>query len=200
MSGVRKQVDQIISVHIAPFLKEQGFKKTGRDWYRQNPESVFAINLQTGSRDPTRFTLNLGVHIPRIYVLFTDKPQSEKPKYHECGVKERIGPLMPEKKDHWWEIDYGISLKKIGKEMVASLRDYGLPWMEAHLTPESASEFLKDRVSIYSAAAALALGDREEATRRLRQLLEHLKQLDQRYASATEHYSEWGRKHGLIED
>lgn len=199
MSGVRKQVDQIISVHIAPFLKEQGFKKTGRHWYRQNPESFFAINLQTSSWDSTRFTLNLGVHVPRLFSFFSEQTEIEKRKYYQCGFRERIGPLMPEQKDHWWEIDYGTSLKRIGEEIVASLRDYGLPWLEAHLTLESTADHLKNEVSVYSSASALCLGDRLEAEKRLRKLLEFLSTKDDRFKAAVENHKEWGQKHGLLQ-
>lgn len=200
MSGVRKQVDQIISVHIAPFLKEHGFKKDGRNWCRQNPESYFAVNLQTSSWDPTRFTLNLGVHLPQLSGFFSGgRSEIEKRKYHQCYFKERIGALMPGGQDHWWEIDYGKSLKRIGTEMVSALRDFGLPWMEAHLTLESVAENFKEEMSITSAVAALALGNQEEAAKRLQRFLEHLKNLDDRFSSSVEIYWEWGKQHGLIE-
>lgn len=59
--------DALVREHIAPFLKNHGFRKTGLNWHlrRENPVSGWgAINIPKsvyGDRNHINFTVNLGV-------------------------------------------------------------------------------------------------------------------------------------------
>ena len=82
---------------------------------------------------------------------------------------------MPEKKDHWWEVDPNTNAEAVGIELVEALRDYALPVLSQASDLEWIGEQLLDKKRFsgcmmnQSLAAAILLVylDRESEARRI---------------------------------
>lgn len=47
---------------------------------------------------------------------------------------ERIGSLMPAASDQWWHVRAGTDTEATAGEVVAAIRDHGLPALRDHIT------------------------------------------------------------------
>jgi len=108
MSDIAKKIDAIIKERLAPLLKNIGFKKKARNFYREFENRIELINVQSSKwneGNEGQFTINVGVYYPEISEITDALPVKGMPKEYDCTVRERIGLLMPENKDKWWKID-----------------------------------------------------------------------------------------------
>jgi len=136
-------VDAVVAA-INHALKLRGFRKQGRTFNRAMPDGlVQVINVQMGPFDPPgttyhpglrenlygRFTVNLGVYVPEVaeYRL-ARQPEGFIREYH-CTVRERLGPLGPERQDIWW---LNSAVEEVGPEILQRLERDGLPYLERH--------------------------------------------------------------------
>jgi len=47
---------------------------------------------------------------------------------------QRIGFLMPQHRDHWWQIEVGTEADRLASEVVGVLVQCAIPWLRAHAT------------------------------------------------------------------
>jgi len=193
MSIVAKKIEEIVKLRLAPLLKQHGFTKSGRDFHRQRERDWQVVNVQASQGnlgEDGKFTVNLGVYVSAVAALAGTPALEGKPKEHSCTVRERIGMLMREQNDHWWNVSPSISSEQTAKDVASAVEQFGIPWLEAHLRLETIAETLKPQPSVMSAAAALAAGDTNEAKRRIQFMA-----ADRPMAATTA--MAWARKHGL---
>lgn len=186
-----RHIDAVVAQGLAPLLKSQGFAKAGRSFHRRRGERWQVVNVQASSGNSAaqaRFTLNLGLYIPQIEVLAGQPPLQGKPKEYECTLRERIGALMPQARDHWWTLVPDGEPAALATELAEAFAAYGLPWLEGHTDLAEVAASLAEAPTILAAAAALAAGDREAAARRI----EHMKAERPRATAVAE---AWAAKH-----
>src|SRR5215467_1430359 len=112
-SQIAESIDQLIKYGVAQLMKANGFSRSGRTFHRAEGEDWQVVNLQASQSNVGeigRFTINLGVYLPRISVL-AGKPVPGKPKEYECTHRERIGRCMAGGLDQWWEINASTDLQ-----------------------------------------------------------------------------------------
>ena len=124
---------------FAPALRSIGFKGSGAHFRRTRGEIVNAIWIQ-GSRDGTKCTVNLGLHLTFLPVNWQDElPNPAKIKEIDCEFRDRLAP--PGMQDYWWE--YG-SLRSPPSKHIANLYstyfEHGEPRFRAYDTVEAVAQ------------------------------------------------------------
>lgn len=169
---INRSIDALVRDAIAPALKAAGFRKQGRTFRRSAGDAIHVVSVQ-GSKWNTgaegKLTVNLGVYFPAAAALLERSSHvTESPSEADCLVRRRIGLLMPARQDHWWVIDKATNLVSLGGEIAAAWAQYGAPWLDPIPDLAAAGRMLAAEGSFYYAAvAALAVGDRPLAAKRL---------------------------------
>jgi hypothetical protein len=114
----------MIRDHVSPAMRELGFKgSTGKysftsgDWTGRMEVQKSVWNTQ----DVVEFTFNLMVH--HIPTIPTGKP------YGIWSIS--LCHLVPMKWDYWWEISPSTDIEEMTENIIAILRDFGLPAIKA---------------------------------------------------------------------
>jgi hypothetical protein len=138
-------ITRIVQNDIKPLLQARGFRKKASLFWRDNGDVIDVITVQRSQwNDPTsgRFTVNLGLYWKHIQAL-VDRAVP-LPREYNCTVQTRIGGLLPERTDLWWEVS-GADLSAVAHDVSEKLRRYGLPWLEDGHTVERTMEYLEQR-------------------------------------------------------
>lgn len=158
-------------------LVAHGFRRSAPHFWR-NPEGVnHAIQFQAsswGSADGGSFTINLGVTTPALHETVLGQPFPANPGTACCWpFGMRIGALLPGGRDRWWEISSAADAEPVGRELVAALRDFALPFFDGLRRREDLAEWVQRDHGAHPAAPCLAplllaesaaiAGDREAA-------------------------------------
>jgi hypothetical protein len=175
-SEIGKKIDQVTGGELAARLKDHGYRKKGRTFHRRTVDATCVVNVQasvSNAGEAGSFTVNLGVYFPGIEEPLTGGTSSDPPREYECTLRQRLGGLMPGSGgDRWWTVTEGSDLSAISHDVAEAWRTYGRPWLDANATLSGASATLATRNGLHGAVAAMLLGDRVEAERRLRTFLD----------------------------
>jgi hypothetical protein len=132
MSDIGKAIDTVIRGGLAPLMKREGFKKSGRNFLKVDAESVAVLNIQASRSNlgaTGKFTINLGRYFPSV-ARAAGKPELQgPPKEYECTVSLRIGHLLPENLDYWWEVGLETNIEQLAVDVARAVEDVGLPWL-----------------------------------------------------------------------
>jgi len=196
-SDIGRSIDAVVRDTVAPALEAAGFRKQARTFRRASGDAIHVVNVQGSTRNmgaEGRFTLILGIYFASVAALLTSpEAVSDAPAEMDCQLRQRIGPLMPGRQDHWWSIDATTDLAALGAEVVDAWHRHGAPWFDGLPDLVAAGARLEQQWSFHeAAAAALADGDRALAARRLADGLT-------RRPSFTV-LRGWGKAHGLLGD
>lgn len=130
-------------------IKDLGFKKNGSNFYYNSDGNIGVINLQKSkdsSSEITVFTINIGVYSNSLKIF--DQPGiKSKPLVADCHWRQRIGFLLPERKDYWWHINDNISLDYLITEVTNILISIAIPEILIHITDKSLEEKWMNRIS-----------------------------------------------------
>lgn len=119
-------------------LTAAGFKRKGSSFYIKRDCNVGILNVQKSrwnTKEQISFTINVGIFCNRI-AQFVDGVENDHPCVWDCHLKQRIGFLMPDKKDMWWSL---TSEEAPGlREQVASLvSDIAIPYVQNHMSDDA---------------------------------------------------------------
>ncbi|KPJ91600.1 MAG: hypothetical protein AMJ53_11285 [Gammaproteobacteria bacterium SG8_11] len=195
MSEIAKRIDAIIKEGLAPLLKNNGFKKKARNFYREYSDRVEVINVQASQwneGNEGKFTINVGVYYPEISKILEAPPVSGAPKEYDCTVRERIGLLTPENKDHWWHIDGSVNDLEVAENVANQVEKICFPWLSEMSDLENVKNYVVKNKAFVAAGIALFQGYREEATDLIKKALKQ-KPL------AKSKINSWGKKHGVVQ-
>ncbi len=133
---------QILAVwlreHIAPALREAGYKGSGQTFHRLLDRNWGVVNMQRSQWDSAEratFTINLG-SASAIVLESRGKDPNRPPHEVECQWRTRLGELVAGR-DLWWEIRSDAtdaSLIPLAEEVRTALLTVGLPAIEHHAT------------------------------------------------------------------
>ena len=92
---MKTKFDELIA-QVKPLFKDNGFTKSGLNFYKNTPEFIYVVNFQKSSGNTaseTRFYVNCG-----IYGAFIDAAAGKKtvlkPKEYECHFRDRISSII----------------------------------------------------------------------------------------------------------
>ena len=201
MSEISQTIDAVIEL-LRPVMKQQGFAKSGRTWRRPREGCVQVVNVQASSWNSSErgaFTVNLGVYFPAVAELAGD-PVRSAPSEPYCQLHQRIGFLMPNPGDFWWEVRPGSSLLEVADELAAAVTSLAIPWLDAHSTYAAALDSARCPATgpygLHEVALCLLLGREEEASARLAEGAARLAGMG--HVEAAERWLAWGREHGVV--
>ena len=131
---------------VQPELREAGFRKRRHTFNRTTDEGlVHVVNFQMGQYPlapdipPIRysmwgsFTVNLGVFVPEVHeVRFGEALRFVNEYQCETSLRWRLGEFLDEPIDAWWDLRESLDTQT--EEVVALLRDRGLPWLDTFRT------------------------------------------------------------------
>lgn len=84
--------------HLAPAIRDLGFKGSGRNYRLITDQFALAVNLQ-GSRHGGKFAINLGIHPLAIPIVNGKAIDIKSFREVECAFRER---LTADGRDTWW--------------------------------------------------------------------------------------------------
>lgn len=122
---------------IGTALKVHGFKKKGNYFLLFSEGNCGLINFQK-SRDSSasciKFTCNIGAVSSALAKAVYDRPVDQKVVVDDCQWKMRIGFIMQQKQDHWWQIDDITNIAAMEEEITQLLTLKAVPLIISHLT------------------------------------------------------------------
>lgn len=99
--GSKELFLDVICREFAPYLREQGFKGSGQNFYRVSADLIHVINLQA-SKYGDGFAVNLAIHPLGMKIEGSaEQPEPKKLKEYECFFPTRLS--KPTETDHWWK-------------------------------------------------------------------------------------------------
>ena len=110
---------------LAGVLEPAGYSRRGPLFSRRVEDVVHLVQLQksqSSAADYVSATINLAIWVPAL--AFGSASVASAP------VRERLGSVMPEHDDIWWELSSLESADEIVASLVQALVSYGLPWFE----------------------------------------------------------------------
>ncbi|WP_309386688.1 DUF4304 domain-containing protein [Cerasicoccus frondis] len=128
-----KVIDQVLASGPKQFFKETGFRKMARSFIKEVGDLYWVVNFQSSmwnSPESARFTVNLMLVLPYFHEIWTSKPFPKNPGSAAPVCRFRIGLLMPERKDYWWEVDLETDAEQVGNEVTELIASIGLPYLE----------------------------------------------------------------------
>ena len=127
-------VDDVIREGPALALKARGYRKMARSFSRLEAGLYGVLNFQASlwnTPESARFTVNLCFTLPFFHEKWTNRAFPRNPGSAASVVQERIGLLMPGKRDHWRQVSPGCDAAQVGREVTEAIERYGLPFLEA---------------------------------------------------------------------
>ena len=118
---------------MSSVLKPAGFNKRGSVFQRPTANVVHLVSLQSSASSTAlrcRVTVNLAVWVPRLY-------PTRKPDVWDSPWQQRLGLVMPEPRDRWWQVESDPTAEAAGVEIRTALTCFALPALDA-LASESA--------------------------------------------------------------
>ena len=92
---------------------------------------------------------------------------------NNCLLRQRIGMLLAEHRDHWWRVTPSTDPAALSDEVRTACEQYALPWLDRHGDLRAVAEELERMKHDWDAAAAwFLLNDVSRATRLTQQALD----------------------------
>jgi hypothetical protein len=150
-TAAQRVLDLVVASALVPALREAGYRRDKRTFRRTSSECIQVVNVQSsqwGSAASQRFTLNLGVFFPRVHDELAGysgvRIGHAGPREAHCHLRQRIGGLMPERRDLWWDIEAAEDPSSVSNDARAALTRFGLPWLEAMAEFDTARRAVQD--------------------------------------------------------
>ncbi len=136
-------IGDVITLGPAPLLKSLGFRKKGHHFFRASKDATCHVRFQSSqwnSPDRSSFTLNLWTYLPALAIANGEVIIVEPAKqiFAHCGT--RIGHLLPQQEDYWWQISDPSEVPQIADEVRSAVEKYAIPYLEKAVTLQGISE------------------------------------------------------------
>lgn len=132
---------ELIRRGIRPALKSEGFTGKGRSTFlREGRDCVDLIEYQksvASDSDIVRFTANIGIVSKRLLSFAEPDWRGRTLRMDDCHWQSRLGRLLPNPHDAWWELRSNQSVEPMVKEQLGYLRDYVLPTLVRYSSDQS---------------------------------------------------------------
>ncbi|HZM90009.1 MAG TPA: DUF4304 domain-containing protein [Blastocatellia bacterium] len=119
---------------VAGVLAPLGFRKSGSKFSRSLSDVVHLVSVQSSVSSTAsllRATVNLGIWIPAL------ADDGAKPDIWAAHWRERLGFLMPNATDRWWEARSDREAAAAALEIGHALRTFALPVLDSLATADA---------------------------------------------------------------
>lgn len=165
-------VQEVIALGPQPLLKALGFRKSGRHFFSTETDATCHINFQSSqwnAPDRSIFTVNVWTYLPAIALAHGDILIEEpaKQRFGHCGI--RLGFLLTECCDRWWEISSSADVPPTADEVRLAIEEFAIPYLRRASTLQGVAELNghlpghRDLPAPYKVTALRLLGREQEA-------------------------------------
>jgi hypothetical protein len=153
--------------------------------FRPSADLFHGVHFQAsqwGSSDEGQLTINLVVTSETIYKGWTGHSLPRNPACAAFPIQQRIGALMPQRRDHWWPVSGTTDVATLGQEVMHALVTYALPFFAEFPDSNSLLGQLRENKALpgltsaqrplIHAMLAKSLGFPQEATAQVRKAFE----------------------------
>jgi hypothetical protein len=118
-------------------LERYGFRRNRKRYRKISGNMAAIIEFQrstTNTSSRLLFTVNLaivcdGLQYPGVPI--------RKAAAMDGQLTERLGMLLPERRDKWWEITETTNIDALSAEIATLLTTYAIPYLERYLQPSA---------------------------------------------------------------
>lgn len=120
------RAQQLVREHVAPLVKEAGFRKTRLNWHRRRGSAVHVINIQHSqwnSHESKVSYVNVGFALDEL-CRWAGEAVNERILHHHCGLVgfyARLNTLLPATPSSW-TIDRATDITKLAEQLCGLLR------------------------------------------------------------------------------
>lgn len=132
MAAAQDEYKRMLREEIAPGIRALGLKGSGGTFVLPDPDHYLLVGFQgsqSSTADAVRFTVNLAVISKEAWEEgwqpWWGKPSATT--QGPVGTYMRLGELMPEHDDLWWELAPGTDAAALAAEVVQAVQQFGLP-------------------------------------------------------------------------
>ncbi|MFI1770305.1 DUF4304 domain-containing protein [Thalassobellus citreus] len=173
--NAQEKFEHLVINFFKPIFKENGFRIPALNFYKDCGEFRKIVQIQKSqfnSKTDLKFTMNIGIFDKLINEKISRFGIIKTPKPHDCALAKRIGKLLPEKLDKWYEINSKTSLEKLQLELESDLNNYLFPYLNKFEIIENVvSEYKEEKdpfiiskpIDLYYAIHQLNNGEKEKA-------------------------------------
>ncbi|MDU0371435.1 DUF4304 domain-containing protein [Hymenobacter endophyticus] len=135
-SSTQIRFDNLVSGKLWPLFKELDYKRRGNNFRQYFADEGWGriLNVQKSAwNDPCsiQFTINVGIYLLEAErVNNWGRVSAERFLEPDCLVRKRIGRLIGEKPDRWYELTPESPVDVIEQEVLADVRAYALPFLQ----------------------------------------------------------------------
>lgn len=125
-----------VIAQTAARLSADGFKKSGNTFRRVFDSGAALIEFQKSrgnTGDTLSFTINLAVVCGPL--LEPDGLTLQKARAINGHLRQRIGVLLPDRQDKWWEIDAATDANALATEVANTIGDIAVPYLLRYVDP-----------------------------------------------------------------
>ncbi len=143
-------VDEIVKLVAKQTIRPAGFRGSGRRFHRAQGSLFSALcfqGSQWNSCDRASFTLNVRIVLPLFHRAWSRKAMPKNPASAVAVVNARIGLLMPDERDLWWETSSSNASASLAQEVCGAIEVYALPFLSPIASEEALLEFLRTRAT-----------------------------------------------------
>lgn len=148
-SPIQAHFDDLVRSHVRPLLKGHGFAHAGNNFRRRWPDGWHIFNIQRSqwsNRESISFTFNLAVSVDS-YAAFRGLDPAKPPLEYECPIRIRIGRLITEGRDYWWELHDRTLIPFLAREINIHLREAVLPWFVAQSSLDAIARLVQSELT-----------------------------------------------------
>jgi Domain of unknown function (DUF4304) len=138
---------------LGPPLRELGFRGSSRHYSLPSETHWALLGFQTSKWSTAKsveFTVNVTVvardawlrwrelepyddERPSANVSYGPAPREMDSALRATYWHERLGLLLPEHRDHWWQLRAGRDSAPVARDVVTAIRDHALPEMRKRI-------------------------------------------------------------------
>lgn len=121
---------------VATRLSVHGFAQRGLVLHKSAGNNVALVEFQLSdktSKERVVFTVNLGI----ICGELSDGAVSRKTSVMDAHLRQRLGFLLSERADKWWEITAQTNVIALANELSATIEEHALPYLDEYLDSRS---------------------------------------------------------------
>jgi len=137
-----KLIDELIKDYLAPVLKNNGFRKSGLNFWRDNVNVIDVLNIQKSQWNDAweaSFYINLGVYWKAFHRDQCAEFKSKFPREYDCTVFSRV--LEPTAKT--WGLRPDSDLSQVGTILTETVQQIALPWLQEMRSEVNVLRYLK---------------------------------------------------------
>ena len=121
---------------VGTTLSAHGFSRRGLTLLKRAGDSTALVNFQSSSsssRERLTFTVNVGI---KFDCLLSEREKNSTSVW-DSHVQWRLGHLLPQRKDTWWETTPGDNMLALGNDMALLIQETALPLIDQYLDPRA---------------------------------------------------------------